>query len=349
MTSSLMSARFRGGRRALNFTPTQVDTTIAGQTPEPSNQNTTGIGTSLNAMRFQPGVGGGADDPNGAGYSPDMAGTGQASDIGLSPGDVARGVTTGIGALIGGIPGQVVSAVGRGLSGYEQAKSYNEILAERGLDQSVNPGRSFTSAATFGWGGEKAQDQFENALQAGRETTRGNALSNLPDPTIATAPPAQPLDAPANYGSDGPGPVGGPAPDPFAGGNDPYGGQDPNNNGPISDPFAGGNDPYGGSDPNQGSGGGQGGGETTGGGSTSEAGQSSSSVGDGGASAGGFYRKGGLIPNDGDGKLEAVPVIAHEDEFVMRPEAVKLYGADVMRALNKGLVKPETLRRLFGR
>jgi hypothetical protein len=54
----------------------------------------------------------------------------------------------------------------------------------------------------------------------------------------------------------------------------------------------------------------------------------------GGEGNGGTYRKGGYIKPDGDRKLEARKVTAHEGEFVIRPEAVQDIGVELLRRLN---------------
>jgi hypothetical protein len=46
-------------------------------------------------------------------------------------------------------------------------------------------------------------------------------------------------------------------------------------------------------------------------------------------------RKGGPTGDDRDGKFEAVPIVAHEGEYVHRPEAVKHYGVAFMKAINE--------------
>lgn len=47
------------------------------------------------------------------------------------------------------------------------------------------------------------------------------------------------------------------------------------------------------------------------------------------------WRKGGYIPGDGDGRLEARRITAHEGEYVIRPEAVKAIGRKRLAQLNR--------------
>lgn len=56
----------------------------------------------------------------------------------------------------------------------------------------------------------------------------------------------------------------------------------------------------------------------------------------GGSDSGWAYRKGGIVPHDGDGKLEGVRVLAHEKEGILRPEAMAQIGAENFHAINKG-------------
>ena len=65
------------------------------------------------------------------------------------------------------------------------------------------------------------------------------------------------------------------------------------------------------------------------------------------AGGGGAFRKGGKIPSDGDRKLEARKVTAHEGEFVIRPEAAQMYGPEVMNAINQGLLDPAALAQMI--
>ena len=51
---------------------------------------------------------------------------------------------------------------------------------------------------------------------------------------------------------------------------------------------------------------------------------------------GGMYRKGGIVPHDGDGKLEARKATLHETEGVLRPEAMAQIGPRDFHAINKG-------------
>ena len=54
-----------------------------------------------------------------------------------------------------------------------------------------------------------------------------------------------------------------------------------------------------------------------------------------GQGVGGHMRKGGKLKGNRNGLLEAVPIVAHEGEFVQKPEAVSYYGDDFMRAINE--------------
>ena len=49
----------------------------------------------------------------------------------------------------------------------------------------------------------------------------------------------------------------------------------------------------------------------------------------------GSWRKGGPIRGNRNGMLQEVPIVAHEGEFVQKPEAVSYYGDDFMRAINE--------------
>lgn len=49
----------------------------------------------------------------------------------------------------------------------------------------------------------------------------------------------------------------------------------------------------------------------------------------------GVYRRGGMIPSDGDGKLEARKATLHEGEMVMNPEATSLLGPDRLNEINR--------------
>lgn len=57
----------------------------------------------------------------------------------------------------------------------------------------------------------------------------------------------------------------------------------------------------------------------------------------GGSSDGGpgSWRTGGGTGGDRDGRLEPIPAVLHEGEFVQKPEAVSYYGDDFMSALNE--------------
>ena len=54
---------------------------------------------------------------------------------------------------------------------------------------------------------------------------------------------------------------------------------------------------------------------------------------------GSVYRTGGQIPADGDGSLEEKPIVAHEGEIVMNPEAVAMIGADKLLAMNEAALR----------
>lgn len=70
----------------------------------------------------------------------------------------------------------------------------------------------------------------------------------------------------------------------------------------------------------------------------------------GGADVGdpGTFRRGGMIPSDRDHLLEAVPIRAHEGEYVLRPEAAKHYGKGLLDALNTRSIDKKKLRGLLG-
>ena len=65
--------------------------------------------------------------------------------------------------------------------------------------------------------------------------------------------------------------------------------------------------------------------------------------------SGNSFRKGGPTPNDGDKKLEAVPIMAHEGEYVIRPEAVKHYGTGLLSAINKRKIDRKKAHGLLSR
>ena len=87
--------------------------------------------------------------------------------------------------------------------------------------------------------------------------------------------------------------------------------------------------------------GGYGGDNGSNGGSTGE------SAGNGtGDSAGDSKRYGGITRHDTDGVLDEVPIRAHENEYVVRPEATMHYGEDIMHALNSGMIPRNALMGL---
>jgi hypothetical protein len=55
------------------------------------------------------------------------------------------------------------------------------------------------------------------------------------------------------------------------------------------------------------------------------------------------FREGGYTGHDGDGELEPMSATLHEGEFVLRPEAVAMYGVDFLRAMNAGQVPRNAL------
>ena len=83
------------------------------------------------------------------------------------------------------------------------------------------------------------------------------------------------------------------------------------------------------------------GGDNGGGGSQGE------SAGNGtGDNAGDSKRYGGITRHDTDGVLDEVPIRAHENEYVVRPEATMHYGEDIMHALNSGMIPRNALMGL---
>lgn len=83
-----------------------------------------------------------------------------------------------------------------------------------------------------------------------------------------------------------------------------------------------------------------------GGGNASGGGVSTGQNNDGPDSPG--YRKGGPIPEDGDRRLEPVKIVAHESEFVLRPEAAKYYGKGILGAMNAKKIPRSKLSGLLG-
>ena len=76
-------------------------------------------------------------------------------------------------------------------------------------------------------------------------------------------------------------------------------------------------------------------------GAGSDAGGKGDSAGDGsngesgaGSDAGGEKRMGGPISTNGDGRLDAVPITAHEGEFILSPEATAMVGTDLLQRIN---------------
>jgi hypothetical protein len=65
-----------------------------------------------------------------------------------------------------------------------------------------------------------------------------------------------------------------------------------------------------------------------------------------GDNAGDAKREGGFTRMDTDGYLDEVPIRAHENEYVVRPEATMHYGADIMHALNAGQIPRNVLAAL---
>ncbi len=53
-----------------------------------------------------------------------------------------------------------------------------------------------------------------------------------------------------------------------------------------------------------------------------------------GGSKGGEFRMGGPVQRDTDGHLAAVPILAHENEFVLSPEATAMIGPDLLQRIN---------------
>jgi hypothetical protein len=58
---------------------------------------------------------------------------------------------------------------------------------------------------------------------------------------------------------------------------------------------------------------------------------------------GGSWRYGGPTGDDGDGYLSPIRGTLHEGEFVLRPEAVAMYGYDMLHAMNEGRMQPNAL------
>lgn len=71
-----------------------------------------------------------------------------------------------------------------------------------------------------------------------------------------------------------------------------------------------------------------------GGGKGDSAGDGSNGESSAGSDAGGEKRMGGPIRSDGDGRLSAVPITAHEGEFVLSPEATEMVGVDLLQRIN---------------
>lgn len=64
---------------------------------------------------------------------------------------------------------------------------------------------------------------------------------------------------------------------------------------------------------------------------------------------GDFFRTGGRVPKDADKKLEPVPAVLHEGEYVIRPEAVTHYGVGILSAINKKKLDRKKVRGLLAR
>lgn len=79
-------------------------------------------------------------------------------------------------------------------------------------------------------------------------------------------------------------------------------------------------------------------------GGVGDGGSQGESAGNGtGDSAGDAKRQGGITRYDTDGVLDEVPIRAHENEYVVRPEATMHYGEDIMHALNSGMIPRNAL------
>jgi hypothetical protein len=83
-----------------------------------------------------------------------------------------------------------------------------------------------------------------------------------------------------------------------------------------------------------------------GGGETSTSNDGGAESGAGGVSG---YLAGGPIPSDRDAVMEPVPATLHEGEYVLRPEAVRMYGRGLLGRINRGQIDPKKLRGLLGR
>lgn len=82
-------------------------------------------------------------------------------------------------------------------------------------------------------------------------------------------------------------------------------------------------------------------------GATGNPGPGNDTSGTAAADAGGSWRKGGPVPDDGDEKLEPVRGILHEREFVLRPEAAQYYGKGILGALNAKAIPKAKLTGLL--
>jgi hypothetical protein len=73
---------------------------------------------------------------------------------------------------------------------------------------------------------------------------------------------------------------------------------------------------------------------------------SDGTAGMGSSESGNGRRYGGITRHDTDGVLDEVPIRAHENEYVVRPEATMHYGEDIMHALNSGMIPRNALMGL---
>ena len=234
---------------------------------------------------------------------------GPAPGVGPAPVNVATpfGQVNGRGGFYGGLAGTLASAaipgagmIGAGIGTGFDVKSANDQLTNLGLDRSVAFGPSFANNMSFGLTGKSSRDQFQEAVT---KAYPGLLQAMTPAPPVS--------DEPAAY-------AGTPSMGFFDGIND------MNNVGRLGEVLDARGVP----------GGYQGGNEAGGMSSADSHGAQEAAQGPG--NEGGMYRVGGIVPHDGDRRLEPVRATLHETEGVLRPEAMAEIGPRNFRAINKG-------------
>jgi hypothetical protein len=247
-------------------------------------------------------------------------------NFGRNAGPAVAGLLGGPAGLVGVIGGIMGAGALRGL-GYEQTANalIGNVIGVQGLDG--GPGANTSEG--MGLGATDAPPDTSGAGFGGGYDTgfaglgTGQGLAGIAPDQAAPAPDA----------GDGTGGFGGESPGMGLGGTDAPAGT-------SGMDFGGGYGDFGGYGDYGGFGG-------YGGDNGGDGGSQGESAGNGtGDNAGDSKRYGGMTRRDTDGVLDEVPIRAHENEYVVRPEATMHYGEDIMHALNSGMIPRNALAAL---